>query len=225
MRRYIRFPVLLLIAGGFLSAAGWFGVSAQNPLPPELSPPSIDDLVPPVENDAIDEPAPAIEPEAEAKDELETLFADLKAAKDATSAKKIAYKIQQIWLKSGSPTIDLLMARAAAAMEAKEYGLSLDLLDTVTRLAPDYVEGWNRRATVYYLQEEFGRSLVDIERVLNLEPRHWGAISGLGIILRRLERRNEALTAFRRVLDLNPNSENARKLVDDLELETAGEEI
>lgn len=208
-----------------MSAIAAFGVAAQNALPPELSPPSIDDLVPPVENNAIDEPAPVLEPEAEAKDELEKLFADLKAAKDPALAKKIAYQIQQIWLKSGSPTIDLLMARAAAAMEAKEYGLSLDLLDTVTRLAPNYAEGWNRRATVYYLQEEFGRSLVDIERVLNLEPRHWGAISGLGIILRRLERKEEALSAFRRVLDLNPNSENARKSVEDLEVETAGEAI
>ena len=207
---------------GFVIAAS---TAPAQTVPPEFSPPSLEDLPPTPEDDAIDAPAPAVEEEDKLRQELDKLFAELKASEKEGEANRIAAKIQRLWLKSGSPTVDLLMARAAAAMKAEEYGLALDLLDTVTRLEPEYAEGWNRRATVYYLQQNFGSSLADIERVLALEPRHWGAISGLGIILRRLDRKEEALATFKKVLELNPMSTNARKAVDDLEAETAGEAI
>jgi Flp pilus assembly protein TadD len=94
----------------------------------------------------------------------------------------------------------------------------------VSRLAPNFAEGWNRRATINYLREDYGRALVDIERTLALEPRHWGAMSGLGIILRRMGRDDEALATFKEVLKLNPTSENARKAVDALSEQFAGED-
>ncbi|MXN65325.1 tetratricopeptide repeat protein [Stappia sp. GBMRC 2046] len=216
------FAFLLASATGLILAAG---VASAQTVPPEFSPPSLEDLPPTPEDDAIDAPAPAVEEEDKLARELDELFAELQATEKEGEANRIAAKIQRLWLKSGSPTVDLLMARAAAAMKAEEYGLALDLLDTVTRLEPEYAEGWNRRATVYYLQQNFGRSLTDIERVLAIEPRHWGAISGLGIILRRLDRKEEALATFKKVLELNPMSTNARKAVEDLEAETAGEAI
>ncbi|NRG17321.1 tetratricopeptide repeat protein [Rhizobiales bacterium] len=216
------FVFLLAATTGFSLAAG---LAPAQTVPPEFSPPSLEDLPPAPEDDAIDVPAPAVEGEDKLAQELDKLFTELKAAEKEGEANRIAAQIQRLWLKSGSPTVDLLMARSAAAMKAEEYGLALDLLDTVTRLEPEYAEGWNRRATVYYLQENFGRSLTDIERVLALEPRHWGAISGLGIILRRLDKKEEALATFKKVLELNPMSANARKAVEDLEAETAGEAI
>lgn len=224
MRRSSAFYAIALLLGAVVLPAGTL-LAQDQVLPPELSPPSLEDLPPPPDNDAITDPAPALEPEQSAEKELEKLFGDLKSATDEKAAQQIATKIQLLWLKSGSATIDLLMARAAAAMEAKDYGLALDLLDAVVLRAPDYAEGWNRRATIYYLREEFGRSLTDIERVLALEPRHWGAISGFAIIMRRLDRPRDALDAFKRVLDLHPNSASARKAVEDLEKETAGEQI
>ncbi|MBA5777322.1 tetratricopeptide repeat protein [Stappia sp. F7233] len=224
MRRFLAFSTLLSLLG-CLALPINPGMAQDQLLPPELSPPSLEDLPAPPENDAITDPAPALEPEQSAEKELDKLFAELQATTDDKAAQGIATKIQLIWLRSGSPTIDLLMARSAAAMEAKNYGLALDLLDTVTVLAPDYAEGWNRRATIFYLQEDFGRSLIDIEKTLSLEPRHWGAISGFAIIMRRLERPSDALQAFKRVLELNPNSPNARKAVEDLEKETAGQPI
>lgn len=199
---------------------------APDVLPPEALPPSVDDLdTPTTELEAPTGPAPAITEGQEGTSELDALFADLAGVTSEDQAKPIVSRIQRIWSTSGSATVDLLMSRAASAMKGKNLPLALDLLDVVVRLAPDYAEGWNRRATVNYLREDFGRAMVDIERVLAIEPRHWGAMSGLGIILRRIGRDDEALATFRQVLKIHPISENARKAVDDLAAKEAGSPI
>lgn len=199
---------------------------ASDVLPPEALPPSVDDLdTPTTELEAPSGPAPAITEKQEGTSELDALFADLAGVTSEDQAKPIVSRIQRIWSTSGSATVDLLMSRAAGAMKAKNLPLALDLLDVVVRLAPDYAEGWNRRATVNYLREDFGRAMVDIERVLAIEPRHWGAMSGLGIILRRIGRDKEALATFQQVLKIHPISENARKAVDDLAAKAAGSPI
>lgn len=199
------------------------GVLPPESLPDDVVPPSVDDLdAPTTDAEPPDEPGPAIPGPLDTADELTTLFARLVDAGTAEKARPVIARIQVLWLHSGSATVDLLMARAGAAMKAQDYALALDLMDMVVRLAPEFAEGWNRRATVHYLREDFGRSLVDIERVLALEPRHWGAISGLGIILRRLGRERAALAAFEEVLRIHPASENARKAVKELAARTAG---
>ena len=81
-----------------------------------------------------------------------------------------------------SDTTDLLMARVQKAIENKDLALALKLLDAVVKIKPDYIEAWNRRATIYYMQKDYGRSLADIRQVLRLEPRHFGALTGLGLI-------------------------------------------
>ncbi|ADZ69291.1 tetratricopeptide repeat protein [Polymorphum gilvum] len=156
---------------------------------------------------------------------LDVLFRNLAAAPDDETARRIARKIQILWLQSGSDTVDLLMERAASALKAGNHPLALDLLDTVVSLRPDYTEGWNRRATAHYLLQDYGRSLVDIERVLALEPRHWGALSGLGIIQRQLDERAAALQSFRRALEINPGLDTARKAVEALEKAEQGAPI
>lgn len=199
------------------------GVLPPEALPDDVAPPSVDDLdVPTTDAEPPDEPGPAIPAPLDTADELTALFARLVDAGTAEKAKPVIARIQILWLQSGSATVDLLMARAGAAMKAGDHALALDLMDMVVRLAPEFAEGWNRRATVHYLREDFGRSLVDIERVLALEPRHWGAMSGLGMILRRLGQDREALAAFEQVLRIHPASENARKAVRELAAETAG---
>ena len=109
---------------------------------------------------------------------LDFLFGALKAAPDEDSARHVEARIWARWTQTTSDTTALLMTRAKAAMDAKEMGVALKLLDAVVKLRPDYIEGWNRRATLYYLQNDYGHSLQDIEQVLVREPRHFGALAG-----------------------------------------------
>src|SRR5258708_20360278 len=97
------------------------------------------------------------------------------------------------------------MMRAKAAMDAQQMDTALKLLDAVVKLRPDYVEAWNRRATLYYLQNDYGRSLQDIEQVLVREPRHFGALAGLGMIMQDLGHDKRAPHASRKPPPINPH--------------------
>ncbi len=121
--------------------------------------------------------------------------------------------ILKLWLESGSDTVDLLMERTLKAMDEKNYSLALDFLDRIVTLEPDYVEGWNKRATVFYLTDDYGKSVSDIERVLSIEPRHFGALAGLGTILRELGDDKRALEAYRQALALDPAGQQGRGFV------------
>src|SRR4030081_205576 len=112
---------------------------------------------------------------------LDFLFGALKAAPDETSAKHVEARICALWLQTPSDTAALLMMRAKAAMDAQQIDVALKLLDAVVKLRPDYIEGGNRRATFYYLKNDYAHSLEDIEQVLAREPRHFGALAGLGM--------------------------------------------
>ncbi|WP_208997396.1 hypothetical protein [Pannonibacter phragmitetus] len=193
---------------------------------PGTPPPSAEDLntLPPEGEEEASGATRAPEVQADEKP-LDSLYRDLAAAKSDRDAAPIARKIQRAHLESGSDTVNLLMQRAAVALRAEDYGLALDLMDVVLRLKPDYAEGWNRRATIYYVQREYGRSLADIEHVLALEPRHWGALSGLAIIQRHLDQKEKALVTFRSVSQIHPGLESARKAIEELEKELAGEPI
>jgi tetratricopeptide (TPR) repeat protein len=99
------------------------------------------------------------------------------------------------------------------------------LLSAVVKLRPDYVEGWNRRATLYYLQNDYTRSLQDIEQVLRREPRHFGALAGLGMIMQELGDDRRALDAFRKALAVNPHLEKVPELVKTLTEKVEGRDI
>lgn len=160
--------------------------------------------------------------EDRADESLESLFAALKRQSDPAAARRIASRIWQEWSRSGSASIDLLMDRAATAVGARNAGVALDLLDQITTLAPDYAEGWNRQATLYYNLKDYGRSLGAIERVLSLEPRHFGALSGLAIIMESLDRDRTALETWYRVLKIYPANEAAQSRVIKLEEKLSG---
>jgi tetratricopeptide (TPR) repeat protein len=156
---------------------------------------------------------------------LDFLFGALKAAPDEASAKHVEARIWAIWLQTPSDTAALLMLRAKAAMDAQQTDVALKLLDAVIKLRPDYVEAWNRRATLYYLRNDYARSLADIEQVLVREPRHFGALAGLGMIMQDLGDDKRALDAFRKALDINPHLEKVPELVKTLTEKVEGRDI
>jgi tetratricopeptide (TPR) repeat protein len=137
--------------------------------------------------------------------QLDQLFILLKSAPDGDVATAVEKKISAIWDESGSDTIDLLAKWADDAIDAMNYPLALDYLDRITTLKPDYVEGWDKRANVYFMTEDYGRALADLEHVLALEPRHFGALAGLGTILHALGQDGKAVVAYKAALDLDPN--------------------
>jgi tetratricopeptide (TPR) repeat protein len=111
------------------------------------------------------------------------------------------------------------------AVDEKKFDVALDFLDQVVTLDPTYAEGWNRRATVHYLMKNYGKSMADIERTLQLEPRHFGALSGLAQIMMDTDRKEAALRAWQRVLDIYPMLRNAQDQVSTISEELAGESI
>ncbi len=135
---------------------------------------------------------------------MDQLFATLADPGDEARGKAAEAEIQRRWMQSGSATIDLLMGWTQQSLAAKDYGRALDFLDQVVMLKPDFAEGWNRRATIYYLQDDYGKALSDLEKVLALQPRHFGALAGIGMIFRDIDRKADALAAFEKALALDP---------------------
>jgi tetratricopeptide (TPR) repeat protein len=156
---------------------------------------------------------------------LDTLFEALKVAPDESSAKEIEQRIWALWNQSDSDTANLLMTRAKTAVEGKDVDLAIQLLDSVIDLKPDFVEAWNRRATLYYLKKDYGKSITDIRQVLALEPRHFGALAGLGTILHDLGEDRRALDAFRRALEIYPRLQKIPDTVKSLSEKVEGRDI
>jgi tetratricopeptide (TPR) repeat protein len=169
--------------------------------------------------------APGKLPRADKTRGLDFLFGALKAAPDEASAKHVESQIWALWMRTPSDTAALLMVRAKAAMDAQKYDVAIKLLDAVVKLRPDYVEAWNRRATVYYLQNDYQRSLEDIEQVLVREPRHFGALAGLGMIMQDLGDDKRALDAFRKALAVNPYLDKLPEMVKSLTEKVEGRDI
>jgi len=156
---------------------------------------------------------------------LDFLFEALKVAPDADSAKHIENRIWALWIASGSDTANLLMTRVKQAIDGKDVALAIKLLDALIELRPDYVEAWNRRATLYYMQKDYVRAMADIRQVLAREPRHFGAISGLGMILQEFGDEKHALEAFRRAVAVHPHLQKIPELIKTLSEKVEGRDI
>jgi tetratricopeptide (TPR) repeat protein len=169
--------------------------------------------------------APSKLPKVDRTRGLDFLFGALKAAPDEASAKHVEARIWALWLQTPSDTAALLMMRAKTAIDAQQTDVALKLLDAVVKLRPDYVEGWNRRATLYYLKNDYVHSLEDIQQVLIREPRHFGALAGLGMIMQDLGDEKRALDAFRKALAINPHLEKVPDLVKTLSEKVEGRDI
>jgi tetratricopeptide (TPR) repeat protein len=146
---------------------------------------------------------------------LPALFEQLRGA-DAATAAELREQIWEIWFSAGEPEVDQLMEMGEVAMDSGQLRMAIAMFDAVIERRPDFAEGWNRRATAYYMLGAFERSEADVARVLQLEPRHFGALSGLGLINTAQERYDAAIAAYERALAVDPNLPGARINLDTL---------
>ena len=156
---------------------------------------------------------------------LKSLFERLTNADDERTAKILEQAVWQVWLRSGSETVDILMQQSIKAMNDQRPDVALGILDAIVELEPKYAEGWNKRATVLFTMRQFEASLRDIDKVLDLEPRHFGALSGRGLIKRAQKDDKGALEAYRRALDIHPFLTGARQAVKELREAVEGKGI
>jgi tetratricopeptide (TPR) repeat protein len=156
---------------------------------------------------------------------LGDLYALLATAEDEDAAKAIAEGIERIWLHSGSPTVDLLLGRAMHAAGEKKYDRALKLLDHVVEQAPDFTEGWSRRAYVHFQRNELRYALGDLRRALALDPNHFKSLDGLAQILREIGQKKAALEVFRHLQEVHPYWAGARQAIDELSREVEGQGI
>lgn len=145
---------------------------------------------------------------------LPELFDDLLDADDAAIAARLEGMIWREWFDAPDEEAERLLSRLNAAVDARRLDAALELADELVAHAPDFAEAWNRRATIHYLRGDDDRSVVDIRETLALEPRHFGAISGLGLIFLRQGDLEAALEAFEQVLEISPASAGARRSVE-----------
>ena len=164
-------------------------------------------------------------PKGERNRNLDFLFGALKAAPDDTSAKEIENRIWAVWTEAHSETANLLMSRAKKAADDKDYDLALRMLSAVIELKPDFTEAWNRRATIYFLKKDYTNSLADISKVLAREPRHFGALSGLGLIMQEIGDDKHALDAYRKALEVYPRLKGMDEKIKTLKEKVEGRNI
>lgn len=156
---------------------------------------------------------------------LDQLFAALLQAKSAEIAKPIEEEIFRVWTETPSATTELLYERSEKVADAGNTELALKLLDSVVKLDPHYAQGWNMRATVHVMREEYTAAVADIEQVLLLEPRHFGALAGLGRILEETGDDKGALAAYEAALKIDPALEDIKQAADKVRLKVFGRPI
>ena len=155
---------------------------------------------------------------------LDDLFQQLQTATDE-EAQQITGMIWLEWSKSGSPAMDLLLKRGRDAMNAGQPGLAIQHFTALIDHAPDFAEGYNARATAYYQTGDFGPSVSDIAKTLTLNPRHFGALSGLGMIFEQINEPEKALEVYKAALAINPHLPNIVEAVKRLETSVGGQDL
>ncbi|MEH6527988.1 MAG: hypothetical protein V7723_18115 [Sneathiella sp.] len=156
---------------------------------------------------------------------LDELFSALSETDNYNEGKVIERSIWTIWLTSGSDTIDFLMAQGMNYMNQGALAKSLTLFTSIIKIDPEYSEAWNKRATVLFLMGEFDASVEDIGRTLELEPRHFGALSGLGQIFDRQDINRGAISAFQKAVNINPHMPGVKERMKQLKKEQDDKKI
>ncbi|MGU3399615.1 tetratricopeptide repeat protein [Brucellaceae bacterium D45D] len=196
MRNVFAHLAFTLLIAVIIAVAVPVGAMAQTPSP---------------QSETVKTPAkPDAEPQSR-EERLDKLFSELRRTKDEAKAVRISSQINTLWSQSGSATIDLLMQWANAAVIERRYASAIDFLNEAIALDPDYAEAWNRRATVYFLQKDYAHAMYDINRTLELEPRHYGALTGMAGILRARGLKEQALKAYEQALTIYPMMREAQK--------------
>jgi tetratricopeptide (TPR) repeat protein len=148
---------------------------------------------------------------------LDALFGELHNATAPDATAKIQADIWALWAHNDSATAEQLLRQGVAAMNAHEYDAAEQTLIQLIETYPDFAEAWNKRATVYFMQGRYDASLIDIEHVLELEPRHFGALAGKAMILRAQKRTGEAIKVLKETLTINPHMQSVIQAIKDLE--------
>jgi tetratricopeptide (TPR) repeat protein len=169
--------------------------------------------------------APSLPKTPAERDAVLTDLYDRLAAADETEAKSVEESLERIWLHSGSPTVDLLFGRAMQAVAEKNYDRALTFLDHVVEQAPDFAEGWSRRAFVFFQRNEVGRALGDLRRAIALDPCNYKALDGLSQVLRDIGEKQAALTVLRRLIEVHPNWPGTEKAIEELAREVEGQAL
>ena len=156
---------------------------------------------------------------------LNDLFAQLKSATGYLKARTIEQQIWQIWLQSDNTEVTQLMGDGVEAMNSEDYKTAIADFTKITQLAPAFAEGWNKRATVLWMVGDYQGSLADVDKTLRLEPRHFGALSGLGMINADLDREEDAIAAFERVLAIDPNMPGVVERIEELKQKLKDKQI
>jgi len=144
---------------------------------------------------------------------LNDLFSELKSAGTVGGAAGIELQIWHLWSLSNDSAVDRILSGGTVAMNHGDFAAALNSFNRVIEMRPNFAEGWNKRATLYYLTGDYSRSIADVKQTLALEPRHFGALSGLGLINMALERPGDALVAFEAALAVHPQMPNAKRMV------------
>jgi len=166
----------------------------------------------------------AEQPKQLSDETLEGLFERLAEA-DERQASRVEDEISERWSKSGSDSADLLLIRGRKAMRKKEFKKAIAHFSRLIAFRPDFAEGWNARATAHFADKNMGRALADLYEALRLEPRHFGAMIGLALIMESLDRKDDAYAAFRAAQDLHPNVNGAEAGLERLKKSVQGEPI
>lgn len=185
-------------------------------LPDEL--PGLEELAPPLPEQETQAEAPPEKPRKPAEvraEQLDILFANLR--KPGVESETVEQKIWSIWNASDSPTAEVLLQQATRAIEAGAPAEALSILDTLVGSFPSYAEAWNKRATLYYMMKRDDQALADIAHVLDLEPRHFGALAGKGMIYERQKKYADARAAYEEALAVNPNLEQVKSALKELD--------
>lgn len=155
----------------------------------------------------------------------DALFEDLRNAPTPEAAARVEEDIWASWLESGSATVDILMQRGIAAQMAGDIESAREFYDRAIQIAPDYAEAFDRRATLFLLDENYGEAILDLNEVIRLEPRHFGAWTGLATIFEALGAPDEAISSYEEVLKINPQNQQAKEALSRLKKTTSGREI
>ncbi|OLP53576.1 hypothetical protein BJF92_05300 [Rhizobium rhizosphaerae] len=153
---------------------------------------------------------------------LNALFDALKRERNPEKAREISGQIRLEWAESGSATVNFLMLQAAKAIAENRQTSALDFYDQVIALAPDYSEGWNGRATLHYQMNNYRKSMSDINHVLQIEPRHFGALAGMATILTTMDKPELAVRVWEKFLEIYPAERKAQEELNTLQEKVAG---
>lgn len=147
---------------------------------------------------------------------LDDLFEQLQSA-SAGAAQRAERSIWEIWSRSDSRLVNDLMNEGVEALSERRLERALQRFDQVVRYQPEFAEGWNKRATVHYLMRNYEASVRDIQQTLELEPRHFGALSGLGLIYDSIDQPEAAIRSFEAALEINPHLDGLRRRIEELQ--------